>query len=97
MVVPPVGSLACAGFVARAIGGEAGGDEPGFAEVMVEDGEAVVKANGAVRQFEVVHSVRAKAGFHKIFQVVTPIAKAAAEREGEVNLINDFVARKQLL
>ena len=65
--MPPVGLLTGAGFIAGTIGGEAGGDQPSFAEVMIEDGEAVVKPNGAIRQLEVVHRAGTQAGFHKIF------------------------------
>ena len=48
LFMPPIGLLAGSGFFAGAISGQAGGDNPGFAKMMVEDGEAVIKANVTV-------------------------------------------------
>ena len=94
LFMPPVGLLPRARLIAVAIGAEASGHKPGFAEVMIEDGKTVIKANATVGQLEIVDRVRAQAGLGKVFQIVAPIAEAAAEWEGQVDLVDKFVSRE---
>ena len=94
LFMPPVGLLAGTRLIAVTIGAEASGHKPGFAEVMVEDGKTVIKANATVGQLEIVHRVRAQSWLSKVFQIVAPIAKAAAEWKGQVDLVDEFVPRE---
>ena len=62
---------------------------------MVKDHQAVIKPDVAIRQFQVVDRAARQLRFDKILEVVAPIAKAAAERKGQVRLIQQFVTRHQ--
>src|SRR6266446_5900360 len=84
-----------AGFSAGAVGVQTGGHNPGFAEAMVEDDEAVVKADDAIRQLEIVGGAAREFGFDEILEVVAPIAEAAAQRERKVRLLEQFVTRHE--
>ena len=64
---------------------------------MVEHNEAVVKANAAIGQFEVIHRAPRKFRFDKILQIVTPVAETAAERKRQINFLEQFVARHQTI
>ena len=74
-----------------AIRGEASGDDPSACEAVVEHDKAVIKADVEDGEFEVVDGVLFQAGFDELFQVVAPIAEAAAEREREIGLVEQFV------
>jgi hypothetical protein len=69
-------------FTARAVGVQAGRDDEGFSEVMVEDDQAVVKAGVAIGQFEVVDGAARQFWFDKIFQVVAPMPKQPPSGNG---------------
>src|SRR5882757_3925612 len=79
-------------LTARTIVAKSGGDNADFTKAMVEDDEAVVEADVAVGQFQVVDGAARQFGFGEIFQVVAPVAKRAAERKGQVDLIQQFTA-----
>jgi len=89
--------LAGTEFGAGAVGVQAGGDEPGFAEMMIEGDEAVVKTDVAIWEFEVIDGAARQARLDEILEIVTPIAKAAAQRKRQVDFLQQFVARHQLL
>ena len=59
---------------------------------MVEDDDAAIEANAAIRQFEIVDGVSGELRLDKIFEVVAPVAEAAAKRERHVQIIQQFVA-----
>src|SRR5262249_11232933 len=80
-------------FAPRAISAKAGGDEPGFGKVMIENDETVIKADMAVGQIKVVNSAAREFGLNKIFQIVSPITEAAAQRKRKVEFLEQFVAR----
>ena len=82
-------------FTARTVGIQAGGNDPGFAEVMVEHNQAVVKADVAIGQFEVVDGAAREFRLGEIFQIVAPVTKTAAERKRQVNFIQQFIARHE--
>ena len=91
-MLPVIELFLSALFGAGGVGVKTGGNDPGFGEVMVEDDETVVKANVAIGKFEVVDGAAGKAWFDEIFEFVTPITEATAEREGEVHFVEQFVA-----
>lgn len=62
---------------------------------MVEDDEAGVEAQMAVRQFQVVDRPARQAGFDELFQVVTPVAETAAQRKRHVHLVGQLKACEQ--
>ena len=95
MCLPKLHLLPCPLFTARTIGIQSGRDDKGFAEVMVEHDEAVVKAGVAIGQFEVVDGAAREFRLGEIFQVVAPAAETAAERKRQVNFIQQFAARQQ--
>jgi hypothetical protein len=91
-LLPELGALESDLFAAGAVGAEAGGDEPGFGEVMIENDETVVEADMAVGQFEIVDGAAREFGFNEVFQVVAPITETAAERKREVEFFEQFAA-----
>src|SRR5579884_518720 len=82
-------------FGAGAVGVQTGGDDPGLAEMMIENHEAVVKTDMAIGKFKVVDRAARQARLDKIFQVVTPITKTAAERERQIHFVEQFVTGHQ--
>src|ERR1043166_1046169 len=62
---------------------------------MIEHDHAAVETNAAVREFQIVDRIQRELRLDKIFKIVTPIAEAAAEREGEVHFIENFIARHE--
>ena len=62
---------------------------------MVEHGETVVKAGVAIGQFEVVDGAAREFRLGETFQIVTPVAEAAAQWKRQVNLVQQFAARQQ--
>src|SRR6267143_5879675 len=77
-------------FIARAIRAQTRRDDPGFAETMVENHEAVVKTDVAVGQFKVVDRTARKLWLDEVFQIVTQVTKTATKREGKVDLVQQF-------
>ena len=73
------------------VGVESGGDDPGFAEAVIENDEAGIKGNVTIGQLEVVWGMARQFGFHEILEVVAPVTEAAAEWERKVHLIKQFV------
>ena len=49
---------------------------------MIEDDQAVVKADVAIGQFQIVDRAAREFRLDEILQIVAPIAEAAAERKG---------------
>src|SRR5262249_28468127 len=78
--------------MARAVRTQPRGNNPGFLQPMVEDDQAVVEADVAIRQLEIVDGSPGQFGFAKILQLVAPVAEAAAGREWQVEVIEQFVA-----
>ena len=95
MCLPEFHLFLCPLFTARTVGGEAGGDNPDFAEAMIEHDQAVVKADVAVGQFEIVDGTAREFRLGEIFQVVAPVTEAAAERKRQINFVQQFEARHQ--
>src|SRR5258705_4044397 len=62
---------------------------------MIEDNEAIVKANAAIRQFEIVDWLTRKARVDEIFKIVAPVAKAPSERKGQVDFLQQLITRHQ--
>ena len=62
---------------------------------MIEDDQAVVKTDVAVGQFQIIDGAAREFWFGEIFQVVTPVAKRAAERKRQVNFVQQFKARHE--
>ncbi len=62
---------------------------------MVEDDEAVVKTGVAVGQFQIIHRAAREFWLGKIFQVVAPVTKRAAERKRQVNFVEQFKTRHE--
>ena len=60
---------------------------------MIENGKAVIKADAAVGQLEVVDGTTREFGFGEVFQVVAPETEAAAERKRQVNFVQNFKSR----
>src|ERR1051325_10506566 len=82
-------------ITARAVHVQAGRDDSGLAEAMVEHNEAVVKPGAAIGQFEVAHRSPGKFRFNKILQIVTPISETTAQRKRQGDFVEDFVARSE--
>ena len=61
----------------------------------VEHNQAVVKTDVAIGQFKVVDGAAREFWFDDIFQVVTPATEAAAQRERQVNFIQQLAPRQQ--
>ena len=95
LCLPKFHLFPCPLFTARTVGGETGRNDERFAEVMVEHDEAVVKTGVAIGQFEVVDGAAREFRLGEIFQIVTPVTEAAAERKRQVNFIQQFAARQQ--
>src|SRR5207253_7691714 len=81
--------------IAGAVRVQTGGNNPRFAEEMIEDDEAAVKADVAIRQFEIVDRQARELRLNEILQIVAPVAKAAAQRERQIHLVEQFVAGHQ--
>ena len=64
---------------------------------MIEDHQAVVKTDMTFGQFKIVDGAPRKFRFDKVFQVVTPITKAATEWEWQIHFVEQFVARHQAI
>src|SRR5687767_1395204 len=62
---------------------------------MIKRHEAAVKAHLTVGEIEVIVRPLGQRRFHRVLQPVTPITEAAPEREGQVNLVKEFVSRNQ--
>src|ERR1043166_4777278 len=62
---------------------------------MIEHDDAAVEPYAAVGKLEIVDGVPGQLRLDEVFQIVTPIAEAAAEREGEVHFIENFIARHE--
>src|ERR1051326_7570767 len=62
---------------------------------MIESDQAIVKPDVTIGQFEVINRVMLRKSFDKILQFITPIAKTAAQRKGEVQLIQEFITCQQ--
>ena len=62
---------------------------------MVEDDQAAVKTDATIRQLQVVDRVSRQLGLDEVFLVLTPVAKATAERKGRVNFFQRFIPRHQ--
>src|ERR1035437_748979 len=62
---------------------------------MVEHDKTVVKAGVAIGQFEVVDGTAREFRLDEILQIITPVAEATAERERQINLVEQFVARHE--
>src|SRR5205807_1951572 len=61
----------------------------------VEHDQAVVEANVAIRQLQIVCSSTRQLRLDKILQIIAPIAETAAERKRQVQFFQQFVARHQ--
>src|SRR5439155_33569 len=66
--------------IAGAVRVQTGGNNPRFAEEMIEDDEAAVKTDVAIRKFEIVDRQARELRLNEIFQIVAPVAKAAPQR-----------------
>ena len=64
---------------------------------MIERDQAVVKADLAIGQFQVVHGAARKPGFKKIFEVIAPISETTAQRKRHVGFVRQFVARDEIV
>ena len=62
---------------------------------MIENHKAVVKADVAIGQFQIVDGAAREFRLGEIFQVVAPETKATAERKRQVNFVQQFKARHQ--
>src|SRR6185369_2493492 len=62
---------------------------------MIEYDQAVVKADLAIGQLEVIHRAARKFWFNEIFQVIPPIPEAAAQGEWKVDLLQHLVSRHE--
>ena len=62
---------------------------------MVKHHQAVVKTHVAIGQFQVVDGAAREFRFDEIFQLVSPAAETAAERERQVNFVQQLAARQQ--
>lgn len=87
----------CLGRRASAVFVEAGGDDGGLLVMMVENDNAGVEAAEAVCKVEVIDRRAREFGLHKILQIVAEESKAAAEREGKINVVEEFVAGEKVL
>ena len=59
---------------------------------MIENGEAVVKADVAIGQFQIVDGAAQQFRLGEVFQVVAPETKAAAQRKWQINFVQQFKA-----
>ena len=82
-------------FAARTVSVQAGGNDAGFAEAMIEHDQAVVKTDVTVRQFKIVHGPARQFRLGKVFQIITPETKAPSERKRQVDFFKQFEARHQ--
>jgi hypothetical protein len=62
---------------------------------MVKHHQAVVEADVAVGQFQVVDGAAREFRLGEIFQIVAPVTEAAAERKRQVNFVQQFKPRHQ--
>src|SRR5256885_11010541 len=77
--LPPEGRLLQGSLLAAyTVGIDTRRDDPRFAQAMIEDHEAVVKADLAIRQFEVVGGASRQLRLDEVLQVVSPKAATAA-------------------
>ncbi len=59
---------------------------------MIEHDQAVVKADVAVGQFEIVDGTARELRLGEIFQVVAPVTEAAAEGKRQIYFVQQFEA-----
>jgi len=62
---------------------------------MVEDNQAVVESDLAIGQFEIIGRTPRKFWFDEILQIITPVTKAAAQREWQIHFFEQLIARHQ--
>ncbi len=62
---------------------------------MVENHQTVVKTDVAIGQFQIVDGAARQFRLGEIFQIVTPVTEAAAQRKRQVNLVQQFKPRHQ--
>ena len=65
--------------------------------MMVKNRKAIVKSDATVWKLQIIHRFGSQPGFDKILQVIPPIAKTATQREGKINIVNQFVTGNQLV
>ena len=80
---------------ARAVRRQSGRDDPCFLQAMIENNQAVIKADLTVRQFQIIRGVAFEARFNKVLQIVSPVTKTAAERKRQIQFLEQLVARHQ--
>ena len=62
---------------------------------MIKHHQAVIKADVAIGQFEVIDGAAREFRLGEIFQIVTPVTETAAERKRQVNLIQQLKLRHE--
>lgn len=93
--LPPRQLRSCPRFAPVAFRIQTGGDDPSLAELMIEDDEAGIETEMAIGQFEVVDRTTREAWLDEAFEIISPVAEAAAEREWHLHLVEQFEARQQ--
>ena len=97
VILPKLDSGLCALGASIALFVESGGDEPDFVELMIENDEAVVKPDAALRQLKVVARCQRQARLDELFQFIAEVAEAAPKRKRQIDLLKQFVAIGQTL
>ena len=64
---------------------------------MIENNQAIVKANLTISQFQVIHCAAGEPGLDEVFKVIAPITKTAAQRKGQIHFVEQFKAQHQAL
>src|SRR5437867_816738 len=62
---------------------------------MIEHDQAVVKTDVAIGRFEIVDSATREFWLGEVFQIVTPVAKAATKRKRQINFLKQLETRHE--
>src|SRR5262249_47598308 len=84
-------------ILARAIGIQPGGNDPGLSQPMIEHHDAVIDSQAEIRQLQIILRPARQPWFHEILQFVTPVSKAAPKRKWEIHVVHQLVAREQFI
>ena len=62
---------------------------------MIEDNQAGIEPETTIGKFKIIDGPAAEFGLDKIPKVVAPVAKTAAKRKGQIDFVEQFIARHQ--
>src|SRR5262245_55295889 len=84
-------------LAAGAIFSQASRNDPGLAETMIKNDEAVIKPDVTIREFQIIDSSPGKFGLNKIFQIIAPMPEATSKRKWKVHFIEQLITQHEAL